>query len=163
MLYGPVNWDPLYIILQICALQSWFYFIWTFIHSLVYILFNFRQYLVVNVLFSEELFIFILSFLFDDSAQAAWITTIELIVTCTIMSYIVMLIVERTKFCLDFCSTIFIIHLMFTIIIHGLPLSKLWWMVYVLSFVYFTSLSEKLCNQQEMQEISVTTLLNYAV
>lgn len=50
-LYGRDRWDGVYIILQIVTIQSWFYFLWTFVHGIFRFLFRLRQIPIMDILF----------------------------------------------------------------------------------------------------------------
>jgi len=80
-------------------------------------------------------------------------------------------IVERSKKCLDFSSTVYIIHLMFCAIYGGLPHNLEWyssikvfnerclsrWAVNAFGLGLMALLSEWMCIKKELQEIPLST------
>ena len=149
-LYGKDRWDPLYIVTQIAAIQCWFYFIWVLLHCLIGAAFRVNHIPIMDVLFNPEALL--------DYSSLLYIVGGELLLVCTAMSVIVAVVVERSKKCWDYCTTIFILHLAVMTITHSFPTSFSWWLVSSCSLVYLTMLSERICLRREMEEIPVVDL-----
>lgn len=66
-------------------------------------------------------------------------------------------LVERAKKCLDFCATLYIIHLFICTIYGGWPASITWWVVNITSLVLMALLGEYLCMRRELQEIPISS------
>ena len=62
-------------------------------------------------------------------------------------------IVEKSKKCLDFSVTLFLIHLFSCYWYDGLPRSLDWWVVHVLGTNVMVLLGEYLCSLKEMRDI----------
>ena len=68
-------------------------------------------------------------------------------------AYLLMIIVEKSKKCLDFATTLFFIHFLFCCFYDGFPLVMDWWIVHVLGTIILTLLGEYLCSKRELQDI----------
>lgn len=65
----------------------------------------------------------------------------------------VSVVVERARKCLDFASTIYILHFLITWLFFGFPSNWEWWVVNVVSMIAMVVLSEYLCLRKEMMDI----------
>jgi len=63
------------------------------------------------------------------------------------------LIVEKSKKCLDFTTTYFILHLLLSTIYGGFPATLDWWIVHILSLLVMVVLGEYLCSLKELEMI----------
>uniref|UniRef100_A0A7S3DXW5 Protein SYS1 homolog n=1 Tax=Entomoneis paludosa TaxID=265537 RepID=A0A7S3DXW5_9STRA len=63
------------------------------------------------------------------------------------------LIVEKSKKCLDFTVTYFILHLILSTMYNGFPTTFDWWIVHVLSLLVMVVLGEYLCSLKELEMI----------
>lgn len=65
-------------------------------------------------------------------------------------------LIERSKKCLDFSATVYIVHLFICIVYGGWPSSITWWIVNGTGIAVMALLGERLCMKRELQEISLT-------
>ena len=63
------------------------------------------------------------------------------------------MIVEKSKKCLDFAFTLFLIHLMICTFYNGLPRTLDWWIVNILGTIIMVLLGEYVCSIREMSDI----------
>jgi len=64
-------------------------------------------------------------------------------------------LIERSKKCLDFAATIYIIHLCICIVYGGWPSSIAWWIVNGTGIALMALLGEYLCIRRELREIPI--------
>jgi hypothetical protein len=67
-------------------------------------------------------------------------------------------IVEKSKKCLDFSVTLFVIHLVSCIWYAGIPNNWDWWIVHILGTIVMILLGEYLCSLRELSEIPLLEL-----
>lgn len=65
------------------------------------------------------------------------------------------LIIERAKKCVDFTSTLFIIHTIACWSYKEFPQSWSWWSVHLVAAVNMAVLGEYLCSRRELQDIPI--------
>eukprot|EP00271_Cylindrocystis_brebissonii_P019398 TRINITY_DN587_c0_g2_i1.p1 TRINITY_DN587_c0_g2~~TRINITY_DN587_c0_g2_i1.p1 ORF type:complete len:170 (-),score=18.23 TRINITY_DN587_c0_g2_i1:1366-1875(-) len=143
MFYGTLVWDPWLIVAQIACLQCLFYLslgtlLWLFVGTHV-----------------DD---FTLKFFFDFNAITArtftgWCTMLAYVLNATVGAVFLLVIVERTKKCLDFSSTVHIVHLFFCLIYGGVPASLIWWVLHGVCLVLMTVVGEWLCMRREQRDI----------
>ncbi|XP_031555773.1 protein SYS1 homolog [Actinia tenebrosa] len=139
-------WDPVLIISQIIALQCTYYLSLGF---LVYLVdywsssmrsldqfFNYKE-ITTSTLKGKLL---ITSFCLNSlaGAMALWF------------------IVKRGKQCLDFTTTIFVIHLLLCCVYYGFPLSWTWWIVNIVWVALMAIIGEFVCMRTELRAIMVS-------
>jgi protein SYS1 len=73
-------------------------------------------------------------------------------------SILLALIVEKSKKCLDFTVTLFILHLLISIWYGGFPRRMEWWIVHIAATITMIVLGEFLCSRRELDEIPLLTL-----
>lgn len=69
-------------------------------------------------------------------------------------------VVERSKKCLDFASTVFFLHLVACSRLEGFPLNWMWWAVNLIAVALAAALGEYLCMKKELKEINVNEFLS---
>jgi hypothetical protein len=84
---------------------------------------------------------------------SGWIDNAAVICSHVIGAYLLMLIVEKSRKCLDFATTLFFIHFLFCCCYNGFPASWDWWIVHLLGTLIMTVLGEYLCSRRELEEI----------
>ncbi|CAM9116052.1 unnamed protein product [Discosporangium mesarthrocarpum] len=67
------------------------------------------------------------------------------------------MIVERAKKCLDFTSTLYIIHFGICTLYDGPPRNWEWWMLQVVGLVIMVVLGEYVCSRRELRDIPLFT------
>ncbi|KAH1237930.1 Protein SYS1 [Glycine max] len=146
MFYGSVVWDPWLIVAQIVCLQCLYYI---------------TLGLFLSILVGTRVSRLSLVYFFDYVA----ITTSTITGWCVIASFLlsslagavyVFYLIERSKKCLDFSATIYIVHLFICIVYGGWPSSITWWIVNGTGIAVMALLGERLCMKRELQEISLT-------
>lgn len=68
------------------------------------------------------------------------------------------IIVEKSKKCLDFSFTLFMIHLFLVCVYDGFPSTWDWWIVHIFSMIAMVLLGEYLCAKREMEDIPLLQL-----
>ncbi|CAI5465575.1 unnamed protein product [Closterium sp. Yama58-4] len=100
MFYGAMVWDPWLIVAQIACLQSLFYlslgvFLWLFVGSHVprFTLKYFFDYSVIS-----------------PSSFVGWCCIFAFLANAFVGAFYLVVVVERTKKCLDFAATVHLLH-----------------------------------------------------
>lgn len=68
------------------------------------------------------------------------------------------IIVEKSKKCLDFGVTLFVIHLALSTLYAGIPTVMDWWIVHIGGMIVMVLLGEYLCSLKEMEDIPLLQL-----
>jgi len=137
------KFDPILLISQIFALQSFLYF------TLSVILLLGLKYLNINLS---------LSALFDFREINVANTEGTLIISCFIINSLfgaifLWIFVKRRKMCLDFCCTYHFLHFIVCCFFGGSFPSLSYWLLNTTCLVIMTLTSEYLCLKDEMKEI----------
>jgi hypothetical protein len=78
---------------------------------------------------------------------------------CPRRSLLLALIVEKSKKCLDFSVTLFVIHVILcSIYSGGLPSTWDWWIVHVMGMIMMVVMGEYFCSKRELSEIPLLVL-----
>ena len=145
--FRPQIWDPPLILAQIGAIQSLYY-----VSSSLFLLGGsyFVEFPVtLKCLFDVNL-------LHVATATGRFFIALYLI-NALFLSFSLMVLVRRSKLCLDFVATCYIFHFIFSWIYSAeFPASASWWTVQVMSAVLATVMSEYLCLRVEMEAIPVS-------
>jgi protein SYS1 len=67
-------------------------------------------------------------------------------------------IVEKSKKCLDFSATLFLLHLFISTFYGGFPVRLDWWVVHIAATILMILLGEYLCSRRELDDIPLLTL-----
>lgn len=73
-------------------------------------------------------------------------------------SFLMAIIVEKSKKCLDFSFTLLVVHFVIVCLYDGFPATWDWWIAHVVSMVSMVLLGEYLCARREMEDIPLLTL-----
>lgn len=73
-------------------------------------------------------------------------------------SILLVFIVEKSKKCLDFSVTLFLIHILICSIYGGFPLTWDWWIIHILGMIVMVVLGEYLCSKRELSDIPLLVL-----
>ncbi|ESO87911.1 hypothetical protein LOTGIDRAFT_150746 [Lottia gigantea] len=139
-------WDPVLIISQIICVQSVFYVSLGFWMVVL-------DFIGAFDLSVDQMFTMSDLGLGEDSGRANVIAFGLNSLTCSVA---LLLIVGRTKQCLDFSSTILLFHFIFCWIFNGhIPQTFWWWITNVASLIFTTVLAEYLCMVNELKAIPV--------
>ncbi|XP_074582358.1 uncharacterized protein LOC141838700 [Curcuma longa] len=148
MFYGTIVWDPWLILAQIVCLQC-----------LYYLTLGFFMVLLVGTRVSRMSLMYFFDFsMLVASTVTGWCAIVSFILSSLAGAVYLLYLIERSKKCLDFSATLYIIHLFISIIYGGWPSSITWWVVNVIGLALMSYLGERLCIRREMQEIPVRRL-----
>lgn len=73
-------------------------------------------------------------------------------------SILLVVVVEKSKKCLDFSLTLFFTHLLLCFMYDGFPTSLEWWVVNVTAIIVMVLCGEYLCSRAELDEIPLLQL-----
>jgi protein SYS1 len=73
-------------------------------------------------------------------------------------SFLMAIIVEKSKKCLDFSCTLLVVHWVIVCLYDGFPATWDWWIVHIVSMVSMVLLGEYLCAHREMEDIPLLQL-----
>lgn len=137
------RFNPRLIFAQIVALQS--------IHYLVLsILFQISHYLTGATITIDR--IFTANYL-QLWTKEGWIDNTAILLSSVIGAILLALIVEKSKKCLDFAITLFLIHFVFCMVYDGFPNSWDWWIIHILGLIVMVLLGEYFCSRIELRDI----------
>jgi len=145
MFYISAVWDPRLIIAQIFTMQTFYYL---FMGVVLWIL----DLLSGNIeSIMDQMFLFKLM---EFTSLVGGLTIIASFLTSIAGSFFLIYIVERSKKCLDFTATVYILHAIACIIYSKqFPNSWTWWGINLLSLVIMAVLGEYLCMRRELRAI----------
>lgn len=145
MFYGAAVWDPWLIVAQIVCLQCLYYLTLSL----------FLAFLVGIRISKMSIF-----YLFDyaavtTSTVTGWCVIVSFLLTSLAGAGYLLYLIERTKKCLDFSATLYIIHLFICTVYGGWPSSFTWWIVNIVGLAVMDFLGEHLCMSRERREIPI--------
>lgn len=74
-------------------------------------------------------------------------------------SLLLALIVEKSKKCLDFSVTLFVVHVVLCSVYSGkLPSTWDWWIVHVMGMITMVVMGEYFCSKRELSDIPLLVL-----
>lgn len=138
-----VQFDPKLIVYQILALQSFYYAIMGVFLGSFRALFGIQ--VGTRLIFSGKLV--------SLSTTAGWTTICCHLLTALSGAILLPVIVERAKKCLDFTSTLYIIHLGICCFYDGVPQNWEWWILQMASLALMVVLGEYACSRRELRDI----------
>ena len=68
----------------------------------------------------------------------------------------ILIIVERTKLCLDFTCTFYFYHLIICTVYRHFPIGFFWWFTMILNVIGVSIGSERLCMKKELEPIKLS-------
>jgi len=90
---------------------------------------------------------------------AGWPDACAVLLTSLVGSVWLAIVVEKSKKCLDFSATLFLVHLLLcTYYSGGLPRTADWWIVHVAGTILMVVVGEYLCSRREMEDIPLLQL-----
>ncbi len=147
--YGKEVFSPRYVSIQILTLVTAFYALFSTTLLSLSLLFT----------FAVPRFRHPFQHIFYDPSElmfGLW-NVAALLFTALSVSWIVKLIVERSRKVLDFVFTVYLFHFILTWIIGGFPSSLAWWIAHGVAITITTVTSEILCRREESAEIVLAT------
>jgi hypothetical protein len=141
---------PKLITAQILALQCLHYFLLAVciqINSVLY-----RTSITIDRIFTDE-------YVRLWSKQAgSWADVSAILLVSLVGAVLLAMIVEKSKKCLDFAVTLFLIHLVMCTLYGGFPTVLDWWVVQVTGTILMVLLGEYLCSLRELGDIPLLQL-----
>nr|XP_027191790.1 protein SYS1 homolog isoform X2 [Cicer arietinum] len=145
MFYGAVVWDPWLIVAQIVCLQC-----------LYYITLGLLLTIFVGTRVSRLSLVYFFDYVtVTTSTVTGWCVVASFLLSSAAGAVYMFYLIERSKKCLDFAATLYIIHLFICIVYGGWPSSLAWWIVNGTGIAVMAYLSEYLCMKRELQEIQI--------
>jgi protein SYS1 len=143
------NFNPRLIFSQIVAMQCFHYLFLGFFFQINRVLY--AQSVTIDRMFTDEyLKIF---------HASGWPDALAVFMSYTVVgSFLMAIIVEKSKKCLDFSFTLFVVHLVIVCFYDGFPSTWDWWIVHIVSMVSMVLLGEYLCAKREMEDIPLLQL-----
>lgn len=141
---------PKLITAQIVALQCFHYFLLAVciqINSVLY-----RTSITIDRIFTDEYVR-----LWSPKA-GSWADVSAILLVSLVGSVLLAMIVEKSKKCLDFAVTLFLIHLGMCTLYGGFPTVLDWWVVQVTGTILMVLLGEYLCSLRELGDIPLLQL-----
>lgn len=131
------------ITLQIISLQCFHYFTLAFLFQVNSVLY--QTTVTIDRIFTDRyLTLWVAS---------GWADVAAIVVGSLVGSVLMAIIVEKSKKCLDFGVTLFLLHLLICTLYNGLPVTLDWWVVHVFATIVMVLLGEYLCSRREMEDI----------
>jgi hypothetical protein len=138
------QFDPTFIIYQIVAVQCFFYLIMGTLWGVIHSIFGFP--VTLDNFFTPNYVNF--------TTLSGLLESVCMIVSGSLGSYLLMSVVERSKKCVDFTVTLYLIHVVLCwMYSQQFPLAWEWWVMNVISSVLMASLGEYLCSKHELEDI----------
>lgn len=135
----------LFIIYQICCLQTLYYTLYSFTVFVVFTLWSIPRNL--SYLFNTRSY-------FEEDIGLYSLCVLNFL-NSLIMPFFVKAVVHRTKKCLDFVLSYNIIHFILSTLISGFPTSYGWYVILFVCITVSVVLSEYLCYNDEIREIEL--------
>jgi len=137
------SFDPVFITYQIIAMQCFHYLSMGTLWGLCHMIFDTPVSL--DHFFTPKYVNFVTS--------SGWIEVMSTIGAAVVGAYLLSVVVERSKKCVDFTFTLFFIHTVACMFYQQFPLVWEWWLTQVFASVLMASLGEYLCSRNELQDI----------
>jgi hypothetical protein len=87
-----------------------------------------------------------------------WADTMAVLLSAPVGSVLMAVIVEKSKKCLDFSATLFMIHFILCTFYNGFPATWDWYIVHVFGTIVMVLLGEYICSRRELDEIPLLQL-----
>jgi hypothetical protein len=141
-------WNPRLIIYQIVALQCGYYLALGALFAVAHVLFG--TYISLDHIFTAK-------YMNPESAHG-WIGIAATVLAAFAGALMMPIIVEKSRKCLDFGSTIYIFHLLFCTFFRACPTTWGWWITNTVGLVSMVVIGEYLCSRVEMRDIPLVSL-----
>ncbi len=137
------DFHPIQIILQIICLQCFWYLAMGTIWGLSHVIFDAPMSL--DHFFTDQYINF--------TSFAGWSETLNMLLLCVAGAYLLQIIVEKAKKCVDFTFTLYFIHMWICTGYSAFPSTWQWWMCNIICGVIMAVIGEYWCAVQELKEI----------
>ncbi|KAL7514889.1 hypothetical protein ACHAXN_012163 [Cyclotella atomus] len=145
---SAAQFNPRLILSQIASLQSFHYLILGLVFQINHVLF--ATSITIDRIFTAKYL--------DVWTAAGWIDNAAVLLSSIIGSVMLAIIVEKSKKCLDFSVTLFIIHIILCSIYGGFPSTWDWWIIHIMGMIVMVVLGEYLCSKKELSDIPLLEL-----
>ena len=135
--------NPRLIFSQIVAMQCFHYVVLGFLVQVNYVFFGTS--ITLDRLFTDK-YVRIWT-------AAGWADTTAIIIASLVGSFLLAVIVEKSKKCLDFSVTLFMIHFILCTLYKGVPATWDWYIVHILGTIIMILVGEYLCSRRELDDI----------
>mmetsp|Transcript_2836 Transcript_2836/g.10310 ORF Transcript_2836/g.10310 Transcript_2836/m.10310 type:complete len:161 (+) Transcript_2836:179-661(+) len=143
--YGPSGWDPVQIVAQIVSMQCLFYLSYGL---LILVLIGPYETLTVDFIFNWRYM--------ELQSYAGVAVAGCYFINALVGSAFLLLVVERSKKCLDFTVTQYFLHGMMVLSHSGVPSSVIWWLNTALCIAVMAVAGEWLCMRRELRDIPLS-------
>ena len=135
--------NPRLIFSQIVALQSFHYLTLGFCTQFNHVVYG--SSITIDRIFTSQVI--------DVWTGEGWVDNGAVLISALVGSFLLSVIVEKSKKCLDFSVTLFFIHFIVCCLYGGAPNTYSWWIVHIMATILMTLCGEYLCSIREMNEI----------
>jgi len=139
---------PTLIVLQIVSVQCFYYLAMGTVWGVCHIVFGYPMSL--DHFFTDKHINFV--------TISGWLESFNTMACAVSGAYLLSLIVERSKKCVDFTFTVFFIHIVSCTFYYQFPLVWEWWLIQVVSSVLMATIGEYWCSIQELKDIPAVSL-----
>jgi hypothetical protein len=140
--------NPRFIFSQIVAIQCFHYVILGFFFQVNYVMYGTS--ITLDRVFSDK-YLRIWTLI-------GWADTFAVLLASLVGSVLLAVIVEKSKKCLDFSVTLFMIHFILCSLYDGLPSTWDWYIVHILGTIMMVLFGEYLCSRRELDDIPLLQL-----
>ncbi|KAL3799190.1 hypothetical protein ACHAW5_005467 [Stephanodiscus triporus] len=143
------SFNPKLILSQILCLQCFHYLVLGCIFQMNHVLF--ATSVTIDRIFTDEYL--------DVWSALGWIDNAAVLTSSFVGSLLLAVIVEKSKKCLDFSVTLFVIHVVLcSVYSRGLPATWDWWIVHFAGMIMMVVLGEYFCSKRELSDIPLLVL-----
>jgi len=142
------SFNPRLIFSQMVAMQCFHYVFLGFLFQANYVVFGTS--ITLDRIFSDKYLRF--------WTALGWIDTLAVLLASMLGAFLLAVIVEKSKKCLDFSVTLFMIHFFLCTIYDGPPATWDWYIVHVLATILMVLVGEFLCSRRELDDIPLLQL-----
>ena len=145
------NFNPQLIISQILCLQCYYYIALGLIFQCNYILFGLGS-ITLDRLFTDTYL--------NIWSAAGWVDNGAVLSASIVGSILLTILVEKSKKCLDFSITLFVLHLLVCTLYTGgsIPSTWDWWIIHFIGMIIMVLFGEYLCSKKELSDIPLLAL-----
>lgn len=103
---------------------------------------------------------FFIGDLVSMESEVGWVIILATLLNSLVGAFLLFIVVERAKKCLDFAFTTHLCHFSLCCLYSGFPSNFEWWSLNIISLIITAVVGEYLCARLELQEIRVSDFLN---
>lgn len=140
---APSPFNPKLIVYQMVALQAFYYLSLGALLAVFHVLFGTS--ITMDHFFSTKYM--------NSQSATGWVEIAATVIAALFGSLLLSLIVEKSRKCLDFTFTLYLVHLIVCSAAKGVPETWDWWIVHGVALVVMVVIGEYLCSRRELQDI----------